>query len=169
MLHTRPLISSTHLIHWFNCTCTLNGVALILLHPQFKKTPLPLLYHRIANNLNAVLCLSRLRSSGSTKLLLSLYNTPIRHKQAKSAIETLYLEFLCLCTSAPQHVCRVVSHLCTPVFFFFFKVHHRTDFTNKNICTHTHILFGTHTQYNPPKNNYSNVKIGLTSENQSNT
>lgn len=51
MLHTRPLISSTHIIHWFNCTCTLNGVALILLHPQFKKTPLPLLYHRIANNL----------------------------------------------------------------------------------------------------------------------
>lgn len=132
--------------------------------------------------MNAVLCLSRLRlcvklhySSGSTKLLLSLHNTPIRHKQAKSAIETLHMDFLCLCTSAPLHVCRVVSHLCTPVFFFLKCIIGQTSqtktYAHKHTHTHahTHILFGTHTQYNPPKNNYSNVRIGLTSEIQSNT
>lgn len=154
MLHTRPLISSTHIIHWFNCTCTLNGVALILLHPQFKKTPLPLLYHRIANNLcrhersalpqsPAPVCEAALFIRLHKAIAQLAQHPHIRHKQAKSAIETLHMDFLCLCTSAPLHVLQSgQSSLHTS--FVFFKVHHRTDFTNKNIrtqtYTHTHTL-----------------------------
>lgn len=138
MLHTYPLISSTHIIHWFNCTCTLNEVSLILLHAQFKKTPLSLLYHRIANNLCRLecsrlpLCVKLHFSLGSTKLLLSLYNNLIHHKQAKSAFETL------MCISVSPHF-STSSYL--PVIFAqqnFLKVRHRTDVANKNIRTKTH-------------------------------
>lgn len=155
MLHTRPLISSTHIIHWFNCTCTLNGVALILLHPQFKKTPLPLLYHRIANNLcrhersalpqsPAPVCEAALFIRLHKAIAQLAQHPPYATNRPNLLLKHFRWIF---CVSAHQHLCMFAewSVIFAHQFcFLFFKVHHRTDFTNKNIrtqtYTHTHTL-----------------------------
>lgn len=160
MLHTRPLISSTHIIHWFNCTCTLNGVALILLHPQFKKTPLPLLYRRIANNL----CRherSALPQSPApvceAALFIRLHKAIAQLAQhppyATNRPNLLLKHFIWIfCVSAHQHLCmfcRVVGHLCTPVLFFLKCIIGQTSQTKTYAHKRTHTRTHSHTLWHP--------------------